>query len=47
VALKGFGSGNGTGVYAQSDNRFALQVEGRLKIFGNSQNPGLGKGTYK
>jgi hypothetical protein len=43
IAIKGYAAGDGTGVYAQSDNRFALQVEGRLKIFGNSQNPGLGK----
>jgi hypothetical protein len=43
IAIKGYAAGDGTGVYAQSDNRFALQVEGRLKIFGNTQNPGLGK----
>jgi hypothetical protein len=43
VALKGFGSGNGTGVYAQSGSRFALQVDGGLRIFGNGQVPGEGK----
>jgi hypothetical protein len=43
IAIKGYAAGDGTGVYAQSDNRFALQVEGKLKIFGNGQAPVIGK----
>jgi hypothetical protein len=43
IAIKGYGAGSNTGVYAKSDNRFALEVDGRMRIFGNGQAPGLGK----
>ncbi|MCE6987822.1 complement C1q domain-containing protein [Dyadobacter sp. CY323] len=43
IAIKGYGAGNNTGVYAKSDSRFALEADGRIKIFGNGQNPGQGK----
>ncbi|MEO6287372.1 MAG: hypothetical protein ABIN80_24345 [Dyadobacter sp.] len=43
IALKGYNVGVGTGVYAQSDNGYALKVDGNLRIFGNGQIPGAGK----
>jgi hypothetical protein len=43
TALKGYAAGSGTGVYAQSDNGTALQVDGKMKIVGNGQSPVVGK----
>ncbi|WP_157488088.1 C1q-like domain-containing protein [Dyadobacter crusticola] len=43
IAIKGYSSGVGTGIFAESDNGYALQVKGFLKIFGTGQVPGAGK----
>ncbi|WP_439559726.1 hypothetical protein [Dyadobacter sp.] len=43
IAIKGYSSGVGTGIFAESDNGYALQVKGFMKIFGTGQVPGAGK----
>ncbi|MCE6988233.1 complement C1q domain-containing protein [Dyadobacter sp. CY323] len=43
AAIKGYSGGSGTGVHARSDGGVALKAEGGVKIFGNGQNPGVGK----
>jgi hypothetical protein len=46
IAIKGDYAGNaidGTGVFAKSNTGFALQVDGKIRIFGSNQTPGAGK----
>ncbi|KQS26780.1 C1q-like domain-containing protein [Dyadobacter sp. Leaf189] len=43
IAIKGYSAGVGTGIFAESDNGYALQIKGLMKIFGAGQVPGVGK----